>query len=89
MLLGHAARLPGGSDDPQTLADLAEARLHTGDTAAALADARRAYALQRASPRATAVLATALQASGNHPNGAEVLLAKARSMGAEPALAVR
>jgi Flp pilus assembly protein TadD len=89
MLLGHAARLPGGSDDPQTLADLAEARLHTGDAAAALADARRAYALQRASPRATAVLATALQASGSHPNGAEVLLAKARSMGAEPALAVR
>jgi tetratricopeptide (TPR) repeat protein len=89
MLLGHAARLPGGSDDPQTLADLAEARLHTGDTAAALADARRAYALQRASPRATAVLATALQASGNHPNGAEVLLAKVRGMGAEPALAVR
>lgn len=89
MLLGHAAELPGGDDDPQALAQLAEAELHVGDGARALANARRAYALQRTSPKATAVLAAALQADGKRPNGSEILLAKARSMGAQPALALR
>jgi Flp pilus assembly protein TadD len=89
LLLGHAAHLPGGDDDPQVLAALAEAQLRGGDGAAALANARRAYALQRGSPRATAALAAALQAGGQQQNGAEILLAKARRMGAEPALAVR
>ncbi len=89
MLLRHAAQLPGGADDPLGLADLAEAELHIGDGAGALTNAQRAYALQRSSPKATAELAAALQASGKRPNGAEVLLAKARSMGGEPALALR
>jgi tetratricopeptide (TPR) repeat protein len=89
LLLQHAARLPGGDDDPQALAELAEAQMHAGDRAAALASAQRAYALQRTSPQATAALAATLQASGHRPNGAEVLLAKARSMGVEPAYALR
>lgn len=89
LLLGHAAQLPGGDADPQALAELADAQLHIGDGAAALASARRAYALQRSSLKATTVLAAALQASGERPNGAEILLAKARSLGAEPALALR
>lgn len=89
LLLGHAAQLPGGEDDPQALTELADAQLHTGEGAAALANAQRAYALQRTSPKATAVLAAALQAVGKRSNGAEVLLAKARTMGAEPALALR
>jgi tetratricopeptide (TPR) repeat protein len=89
MLLGHAVELPGGEDDAEALALLADAQLRTGNGAAALASAQRAYALQRTSPQATAVLAAALQAAGKRPNGAEVLLAKARSLGAEPVLALR
>nr|WP_166175589.1 tetratricopeptide repeat protein [Altererythrobacter segetis] len=89
MLLGHAARLPGGAGDPRLIADLADAQLHLGDRRRALANARRAYALERASPRATSVLAAALEANGTETSGADVLLAKARALGGEPALAVR
>lgn len=85
-LLGHASRLAGGRNDPHLLADLAQAQLEAGDPAAALASAREAYRLQRASPRATSALAAALQASGE---GGDVLLAKARRMAGEPALALR
>lgn len=88
-LLGHATELPGGGGDPQALAELSEAQRHIGQGAAALANAQRAYALQRTSPKATTALAAALQAAGKRPNGAEILLAKARSLGAEPALALR
>jgi Flp pilus assembly protein TadD len=63
--------------------------VHTGNAAAALASAQRAYALQRTSPKATAALAAALEASGRPANGAEALFAKARSIGAEPAYALR
>jgi tetratricopeptide (TPR) repeat protein len=89
LLLGHAANLPGGSGDPRLMADLAEAQLHLGDGERALANAQRAYSLQRASPRATQVLALALGAAGKHPNGPEVLFAKARALGVDTALAVR
>lgn len=88
-LLGHAARLPGGGSDPQVLAELAGVWVHTGNAAAALASAQRAYALQRTSPKATAALAAALEASGRPANAAEALFAKARSIGAEPAYARR
>ena len=88
-LLSHAAELGGGEGDPRTLADLADSELHLGDNAAALASAQAAYSLQRGSPRATAVLAAAMQASGQRANGAAILLAKARSLGADTALAER
>jgi Flp pilus assembly protein TadD len=89
LLLGHAARLPGGAGDPRVVADLADAQLHLGDHARALANAQRAYTLQRSSARTTGVLAAALQANGRSPAGAAILLAKARSLGGEPALALR
>jgi Flp pilus assembly protein TadD len=89
LMLGHAAQVADGAGDPRLIADLAEAQLHLGDGARALANARRAYALERASPRATGVLAAALTATGENPNGATVLLAKARTLGDEPALALR
>jgi tetratricopeptide (TPR) repeat protein len=90
LLLGHAAQLPGGTGDPRLVADLAETQLRLGDTARGLANARLAYALVRGSPRTTGVLAAALAASGGAPaNGAELLLAKARAIGGEPALALR
>ena len=88
MLLKHATQLPGGADDPQAFTALADAQLHLGDAAGALASARQAYALQRSSPRATAMLAAALQANGA-PGGAAILRAKARSIGGEPAQALR
>ena len=87
MLLGHAARLPGGAGDPRLMADLADAQLHLGDRARALTNARWAYALQRNSPRVTSVLAAALAAT--RTDGTAVLLAKARALGGEPALALR
>jgi Flp pilus assembly protein TadD len=77
VLFGHAARLPGGAGDPRLLADLADAQLHLGDRERALANARRAYALQRSSPRATSVLAAARAANGQP---APALLAKARAL---------
>jgi tetratricopeptide (TPR) repeat protein len=87
ILLGHAARQPGGTGDARLVADLAEAQLHLGDGARALANARHAYALQRMSPRATSVLAEAL--SDGRSSGAETVLAKARALGGVPALASR
>jgi hypothetical protein len=47
------------------------------------------FDLHRWRPKATAALAAALEASGRPANGAEALLAKARSIGAEPAYALR
>ena len=88
VLFGHAARLPGGSNDPRLIASLAEAQLRLGDRARALAKARLAYALQRTSPRATGVLAAALAASGERAGEADVLLAKRAGLG-EQALALR
>lgn len=76
-LLGHAARMPGGAGDARLIADLADAQLHLGDRERALANAQRAYALQRSSPRATNVLAAALAANGKP---APALLAKARAL---------
>jgi Flp pilus assembly protein TadD len=87
VLLGHAARLPGGAGDPRLIADLADAQLHLGDGVRALANARRAYALQRNSPRVTSVLAVALVTG--RADGAEIVLAKARALGGEPVLALR
>ncbi len=87
VLLGHAARLPGGAGDAPLVADLAEVQLRLGDGTRALANARYAYALQRLSPRATSVLATALAAGRS--DGAETVLAKARALGAESRLAAR
>jgi len=86
-LLGHAAGLPGGERDPALLADLAEVRLRLGDRPGALAAARQAYRIQRASPRAAGVLAEALEASGEGGRAARLLLAKARLPGAGPAAA--
>jgi Flp pilus assembly protein TadD len=88
-LLGHAAGLAGGESDPELLADLAQAQLRAGNAPAALASARRAYRLQRGSARTTSVLAAALEASSEGEGGSDVLLAKARRMAGEPALAVR
>ena len=88
-LLGHAARLPGGAGDARLIADLADAQLHLGDRERALGNAERAYALQRMSPRVTAVLAAALDAGGKQPNRPRILLAKAGALGGEPALALR
>jgi Flp pilus assembly protein TadD len=88
-LFGKAAGAPARSRDPRLIADLAEAQLHLGDGARALANAERAYAVQRTSPRTTRVLAAALAANGRRANGAAILLAKARALGGEPALALR
>ena len=89
LMLGHAAELPGGASDPRLIADLAEAQMHLGDGERALGNARLAYAMQRASPRTTRVLAAVLSAADQRAGGAEVLLAKARALGDEPVLALR
>lgn len=88
-LLAHAARQAGGASDAALLADLAEAQLRAGDASAALANARRAYRLQRASPRTTRVLAEVVQAAQEGAGASDVLLAKARRMAGESALALR
>jgi tetratricopeptide (TPR) repeat protein len=85
VLLEHAVQLAGGDGDPRLLADLADVQLRLGDGANALANAERAYVLQRSSARTTQVLSAALE----QPKGAEVLLAKARALGKEAVLALR
>lgn len=87
VLLGHAARLPGGAGDAGLVADLAQAQLHLGDSGRALANARHAYDLQRMSPRATSALAAVLAA--DKASGADIVLAKARALRGEPLLAAR
>lgn len=61
-LLRRASAL-AGETDPLLLAALAESRLALGQHQAALADARRAHALQRANRHITAVLARVLKAA--------------------------
>lgn len=84
--------MAGGGEDP--LAD-AKTAITRGDGVSAevpaqraLANAERAYALQRSSLRATSVLAAAFAAAGKRPNAAQVMLAKARSLASEPAPAL-
>jgi Flp pilus assembly protein TadD len=89
VLLGRAAGLSGGPSDPELLANLAQAQLATGDVTSASASARRAYRLQRSSVRATDALAAALGATRGNGVGSDVLLAKARRMASQPALALR
>jgi tetratricopeptide (TPR) repeat protein len=88
VLLGRAARLSGGAGDPELLAHLSRAQLATGDVSSAHASARRAYRLQRSSVRATEALA-AVSAARQDGAGSDLLLAKARRMASQPALALR
>ncbi len=73
-------RANGGARDVQLLCDLARVELRLGDTTAALDAARDAYRLQRSSALATQVLGLALAASGQDPQGAGALFAKAEAM---------
>lgn len=83
-LLEYAVRL--GASDPQLLADLAVAE-RADDPASAREAALRAHQLQRGSGTIAAVLARTLEAS--EPRSVEVLLSKARAMGAPSRLAGR
>ncbi len=85
-LLQQAVDL-GRGRDTRLLGDMAALKLRTGDVAGALADARRAYSLQRWNPRLAKVYAQALLAKGE--SGAPALLAKAERGGASFDLASR
>ncbi|BBC72676.1 conserved hypothetical protein [Altererythrobacter sp. B11] len=76
-LLAYAASLGSGPGDPYLLADLAVAEGRLGKSAAALASARRAYALQRANGSIAGILARSLQAAGGSERAVAALRARA------------
>lgn len=81
-------RRRGGGRDVRLLADLSLAQLRTGDTAAALATAQQAHALQPASGVAAQALGMALAFAGQDAPRAAALLDKAQVLnGANPLLA--
>ena len=76
-------RLRGGNQDVRLLADLSFAQLRSGDKAAALASAQRAWELQPNSPVATQALGMAMAEVGEDTAGARQLLLQARRMGGD------
>lgn len=86
-ILEHLAET-GSGRDVQLRADLAIVETGTGNAAQGEAEARSAYALQRANPVAAQALGLALAQSGRKPMEAAALLDKARAlMGDNPLLA--
>ena len=71
-------RIRGGNRDVRLLADLSFAQLRSGDTAAALISATRAWQLQPISPIAAQALGMAMAAEGTDPAGARQLLLQTR-----------
>ena len=71
-------RIRGGNRDVRLLADLSFAQLRSGDTAAALISAQRAWQLQPISPIAAQALGMAMVAEGNDLAGARQLLLQTR-----------
>ena len=82
LLLEHLGA-SGSERDAQLLADLAFARMKTGDNAAAIAAAQAAYALHRGSAVSAQALGTVLAKAGQEPKKAAALLEKARRIGGE------
>lgn len=87
-LLGRAARMGGGMHDPWLMADLARVQLQLGLRKEAAETSAWAYALQRNNPIVAATYAGALQATAGD-GAADVMLAKARELGATPVLTRR
>lgn len=85
LLLEHLL-VTGGERDAQLLADLAFARMKTGDDDAAIAAAERAYALHRASGITAQALGTVLAKAGKDMARAEALLKKAQAILGDNAL---
>ena len=82
-LLLENLRARGGNRDFRLLADLSLAQLRTGDGAAALESASRAYRLQRASPVTAQAYGMALVAADERLPLARQLLEKARTVGGD------
>lgn len=80
VLLDNADRRLGHGD-VRLLADLSLAQLRSGDTAAALASADKAYDLQRSNPVAALAKGMALAKLGRDPEQARALLDKAERIG--------
>lgn len=80
VLLDNADRRLGHGD-VRLLADLSLAQLRSGDTAAALASADKAYDLQRSSPVAALAKGMALAKLGRDPEQARALLDKVERIG--------
>ncbi len=83
-LLRYAMALDRNGADPRLFADLAVAELQTGQRPQAVAIARRAYALQRTNGRVSLIYGRALQDDGR-ARSAQLLLAKAATIGGQPA----
>ncbi|MCB2076596.1 MAG: tetratricopeptide repeat protein [Novosphingobium sp.] len=79
LLLEHMAK-NGSGRDVSVLADLALARLRSGDAEAARDAALEAYRLQRSSPQAAETLGLVLATTGENPHSASALLAKAHKL---------
>lgn len=80
LLLDNADRRLGHGD-VRLLADLSLAQLRSGDTAAALASADKAYDFQRSSPVAALAKGMALAKLGRDPEQGRALLNKAERIG--------
>ena len=88
VLLGRASRIGGGMRDPGLLADLARVQLQLGLLEEARTTSAWAYALHPDDPIVTATYAGALEVTAGD-EAADVMLAKARELGATPVLARR
>ena len=80
VVLLESLRARGGNRDVRLLADLSFAQLRSGDKAAALVTAQRAWQLQPASPVAAQALGMALATSESDNAGAQQLLSQTRRM---------
>lgn len=85
-LLLENLRLRGGNRDARLLASLSLAQLRSGDAAAALTTADRAWSLAPASGYVAAVRALALAHAGSDPATARQLIAQAARTGGDPKL---
>jgi predicted Zn-dependent protease len=85
-LLLENLKANGAERDVRVLADLSLAQLRSGDAAAAEANAREAYRIQRASPLAAQLWGLSLAALGQQRQAAIALLAKARRLVGDTAL---
>ena len=85
----ESLRQRGGNRDVRLLADLSLAQLRSGDAAAALESAERAYALAPSSGVAAQARGMALAELGRDPDLARQLLDKARTIGGDNPLLVQ
>ncbi|MFM5895732.1 MAG: tetratricopeptide repeat protein [Novosphingobium sp.] len=80
VILLESLRQRGGNRDVRLLADLSFAQLKSGDAAAAVETAQRAYALQPSSAIAAQALGMALAEAGSDAPGVRQLLLQAQRM---------